>query len=123
MKKENKKRLAVYQKYNGKCGYCGNDIEYKDMQIDHIYPKHLKYNTYDWGGRVKQCPDNIDCFENLMPSCRMCNFYKGGLTIENFRKQMQSIHDRLQKEFIFRLSLKYGIINIMPFDGKFYFEK
>ena len=32
-------RHAVYAKYNGHCAYCGCEIDYKDMQIDHIKPK------------------------------------------------------------------------------------
>lgn len=29
-------RQQVYEKYNGRCGYCGKHIELKDMQVDHI---------------------------------------------------------------------------------------
>lgn len=32
-------RQAVYAKYNGHCAYCGCEIDYKDMQVDHIKPK------------------------------------------------------------------------------------
>lgn len=28
-------RQEVYQKYNHKCAYCGCDLEYRDMQVDH----------------------------------------------------------------------------------------
>ena len=28
-------RQIVYDKYNGHCAYCGCELEYKDMQIDH----------------------------------------------------------------------------------------
>ena len=29
-------RLLLYEKYNHKCAYCGCNLEYKDMQVDHI---------------------------------------------------------------------------------------
>ena len=29
-----KTREAVYQKYGGRCAYCGRAIAYKDMQVD-----------------------------------------------------------------------------------------
>ena len=29
-------RLELYEKYNNKCAYCGCDLEYKDMQVDHV---------------------------------------------------------------------------------------
>ena len=36
-----KQREQIYKKYNGRCAYCGEKIEYKDMQVDHIKPKYL----------------------------------------------------------------------------------
>lgn len=29
-------RMAVYEKTNGHCAYCGCELEYKDMQVDHV---------------------------------------------------------------------------------------
>ena len=34
MKKEI--RENIYNKYNGHCAYCGREIAYKDMQVDHL---------------------------------------------------------------------------------------
>ena len=31
-----KTRLKSYDKYNHRCAYCGCDLEYKDMQVDHV---------------------------------------------------------------------------------------
>lgn len=36
---------------------------------------------------------------------------------------MSTLHERIIKPFIVRLGLDYGIIEIKPFDGKFYFEE
>lgn len=33
-----KTRLKVYEKYGGHCAYCGEAIEFKEMQVDHIKP-------------------------------------------------------------------------------------
>ena len=40
MRKSIKKsdRIKAYEKYNGHCAYCGKEIEYKEMRIDHIRP-------------------------------------------------------------------------------------
>ena len=102
-------RKQVYEKYNGHCAYCGCEIQYKDMQIDHMTP------LYWHGGE-----DNI---ENYMPACRMCNFYKSTSTIEKFRKNIQTLHDRLEKTFIYRLAKKYGVVVEIKEPIKFYFEK
>ena len=106
MKKE--LREKVWKKYDCKCAYCGEDLEYKKMQVDHIEAKYL-------GGK--------DDIENYNPSCRQCNFYKVTFDIEGFKKQLATITERIKKPFIVRLAMKYGIISFKPFDGKFYYEK
>ena len=105
---QEKLREKVWSKYNCKCAYCGNDLEYKKMQVDHIEAKSL-------GGKNE--------VENYNPSCRDCNFYKSSFSIEAFRNQLMTITDRIKKPFIIRLAIKYNIISFKPFDGKFYFEK
>lgn len=107
MKKEI--RIQVWEKYNNKCAYCGTFIDFKKMQIDHIFPK------------IKGGIDNIT---NYNPSCRQCNFYKRTFLIEEFRMNMKSLHERLLKIFLVKIALKYGIIEFKkPFCGLFYFEK
>ena len=112
MKRKNltkQQRTAILQKYNCKCAYCGEDITLKTMQVDHI---HAIYN----GG------DNE--VENLNPSCRACNFYKGAMDVETFRKALLEILPKTSiKTFPTRLAIKYGMIEVHPWDGKFYFEK
>ena len=100
-------REQVYKKYNGKCAYCGHEIEYKDMQIDHIKAKYL-------GGEDKT--------ENYVPSCRACNFYKTTFDIETFRERIKAIPERLNKIFIFKLAIKYGLIEIKDKKVKFLME-
>lgn len=106
MKKEI--RIKVYKKFQGKCAYCGENISYNKMQVDHIYPKYL-------GGKNE--------LKNYNPSCRQCNFYKSTFTIEGFRNQIKTMTERIKKPFIVRLAMKYNLISFKDFDGKFYFEK
>ena len=63
-----------------------------------------------------------DSIENYNPSCRMCNFYKGMNTIEQFRRRLQKELD-YKRTFATRMALKYGILTEHKWDGKFYFEK
>ena len=106
MKKE--LREKVWKKYDCKCAYCGEDLQYKKMQVDHMYAKYL-------GGK--------DDIQNYNPSCRQCNFYKSTFTIEEFKQQLATISERIQKPFIVRLAMKYGIISFKPFCGKLHYEK
>ena len=76
----NKKlRKTVSEKCNGHCAYCGKEIAYKDMQVDHIIPKA---SSIYWVKEKGSCSDNI---ENLLPSCRACNFRKGTFSIDQLR--------------------------------------
>ena len=104
-------RQAVYQKFQGRfkgrCAYCGKEIEYKDMQIDHIKPKRA-------GG--------TDSFDNLHPACRRCNHYKNSMNVETFRMVVKTLHDRIRKNYICKVAEDYGIIEVREWDGRFYFE-
>lgn len=101
-------RAAVYNKFHGHCAYCGKQIDMKEMQVDHIVPKRL-------GGTSE--------IENLNPSCRSCNHYKRGGTVETLRQLLKTMDEKLMKIYIFRVALDYGIVRINQRDEKFYFEK
>lgn len=107
-------REKVYQKYDGRCAYCGRGIEYNEMQVDHIIPKarvhHREYESANW-------------WDNLNPSCRRCNHYKRALTLEQFRRQLKTIQDRISNDYLVKVAIDYGVINFTPFDGVFYFER
>jgi len=110
MNKMNKRqniRHVVWLKFNKHCAYCGKELEYKDMQIDHMYPK-----TY--GGNNELI--------NLMPSCRRCNHYKRDMTLKEFRHLIKTLHERIQAQYISKVAIDYGIVTIRPFSGMFYFE-
>ena len=108
-------REQVYNKYNGHCAYCGCELLYKDMQVDHVIS--VCYNHF------RKELDDINTIDNLMPSCRQCNYYKEGSTIEGFRKKLKSLMERVKKPFIYRLAEKYNMVKDSEWDGKFYFEK
>ena len=116
------KREKVWLKYNKHCGYCGKLLEYKDMQVDHIVPRHLLAWLDDEHAR-KVHGFAVDDFVNLMPTCRRCNHYKRAETLEGFRRLMKTLHERIGSQYISKVALDYGIVKIEAFDGKFYFEK
>ena len=100
--------MSVYNRYGGKCAYCGKEIRYDEMQVDHIKPLYL-------GG--------ADDESNWAPACRMCNYYKSTKTIEIFREELGKLRSRLEKDFIFRLALRYGLIRETSDKVQFLFEK
>ena len=70
VKISDKKRKAVFERTQGRCGYCGVAIESHALTIDHIFPKSR-------GGR--------NDVENLMLACRPCNGGKGTKSLEEYR--------------------------------------
>ena len=106
-------RQAVYEKYGGRCAYCGRKIEYKDMQVDHFIPLRA------WGIEDGKADD----FSNLMPSCRMCNHYKRANSLEIFRRYIKEIPRKLRQNYIYKVGVLYGnvIENEKPIE--FFFEK
>jgi 5-methylcytosine-specific restriction endonuclease McrA len=102
------KRGMLYQVAGGHCEYCGKKINYKEMQVDHIIPKHKGGNN---------------SFGNMRCSCRMCNHYKRGFTVEEYRKNLQTLTERLNKIYIYRVGVDHGIITENNKPIKFYFER
>jgi 5-methylcytosine-specific restriction endonuclease McrA len=108
------KRMQVYNKYGGRCAYCGKAIEFKDMQVDHIMPQHMCIGIHT---------AKLSDINNHNPSCRRCNHYKRGESLIHFRQKLKTLHERIQKIYISKVAEDYGIIKVEPWDGTFYFEK
>ena len=110
-------REKIFNKYNNHCAYCGKIISYKDMQVDHLIPKRLaELGKASW--------DVVENENNYMPSCRRCNHYKRGNSLEVFRSMIQEIPNKLYRDnYIFKVAEDFGLIKAnysMPI--VFYFE-
>lgn len=102
-------RLMVYDKCGGHCAYCGCNLDYKDMQVDHVKPLRN-------GGS--------NDVENMLPACRSCNHYKSTFDLEGFRQYLSDIHKRLMRDSIpFNVASRFGIVEHIGDDITFYFEK
>jgi 5-methylcytosine-specific restriction endonuclease McrA len=100
-------RLDVYEKYEHRCAYCGNYIEYEDMKVDHFVPQKN-------GGS--------DEISNLMPACEICNHFKDSHNIHKFKSLMKSIKRKIEKLYIIKVAQRFGLIKIEEFED-FYYEK
>jgi 5-methylcytosine-specific restriction endonuclease McrA len=60
-------RRNVYLRDDYTCQYCGQRMTARDLNLDHVLPR-------SHGGRAT--------WENLVTSCRRCNFRKGSATPE-----------------------------------------
>lgn len=119
-------RQAVHQKFGGHCAYCGREITIRQMQVDHAKPQIMQRVialTLD----NRPIYEDIHHIDNLMPSCRACNNYKGANDIEGLRWLVKNLAS--SPHLIFASPSKgmmlegLGIVQISKWDGKFYFEK
>lgn len=67
-------REEVYAKCGGRCAYCGKEIAYSEMQVDHVI-SHYRHMGKDEIG-------------NYLPSCRDCNGLKSDYTLDEFRTKL-----------------------------------
>lgn len=115
-------RQEVYDKYDGHCAYCGEEITIKQMQVDHIEP-HWHTLTEQQAIRAKIVKGSHD-MDNLNPSCARCNKWKSTYDLETFRKVVQTSIMRLERDTPnFRLARDYGLLEVKDKPVVFYFEK
>lgn len=105
-------RLIIFEKYNGRCAYCGREIKAIQFHVDHIQPK---------------CFGGTDELDNLNPSCSSCNNYKLNYTIEEFRAALKKLFSD-EVEYLFKssgkrkLALQFKAVTMQEWNGLFYFE-
>lgn len=113
-------REIVFNKYGGKCAYCGCELA-KGWHIDHVLP--IKRYISDLG-EVNGCkhPER-DCIDNMMPSCASCNINKHGDSIENFRSLIQGFMNHLNNlSTQYKIAKRYGLVKEDIKPVVFYFE-
>lgn len=104
------KRNSIFEKYGGRCAYCGEVLDHNDFTIDHIYPLTK-------GGSNKG--------KNLVACCFACNRAKSDSELEQFRDLLMALsakkeEDRLGWEKV--ICEKFGISHKIK-RPSFYFEK
>jgi 5-methylcytosine-specific restriction endonuclease McrA len=130
MRKET--RIEVWNKYDNKCAYCGKDLEYKEMQVDHIWPQFLKHWLKTSGMLQKYNKDypfdlekleDVNDIINLFPACRSCNYDKRSQNIGEWKESVKDKIRILRKGFNFKFMERYEIINVYEDkEVKFYYE-
>jgi len=108
-------RLIILSKYDGKCCYCGLDINITTLSIDHLLAKRRGAKDVVHG----ECS-----FENFMPACKSCNSSKSDWGLEKWRQELSLKVDRLMKyNSTFRAAVKFGLIVETNKKVTFYFER
>lgn len=121
-----KNRDIIFNKFGGKCAYCGADLV-KGWHIDHFHPI-VRIASYDkdkmqWkqDGTCRN-PEN-ECIENYMPSCASCNIIKGSNTLERFRVVISEFINSLNLYSTqYKFAKRYGLVTEEIKPVVFYFE-
>lgn len=109
-------RQQVFDKYAGKCAYCGSDLV-KGWHVDHIEPI-----VRDWWKGTVQHPER-ETEENYNPACASCNMMKGSASIDEFRRIIsQFINSLNQYSTQYKFAKRYGLISETGTKVQFYFE-
>lgn len=73
--------------------------------------------------REVQVP-NRDCFENCMPACASCNINKHQMSLEDFRNLISGFMKHLnERNTQYKIAKRYGLVQEVDKEIKFYFEK
>ena len=112
-------RLKVFNKFNGRCAYCGCFLNQKNFHVDHIQAKFRK--TEQSRLSVIKGKDHID---NYNPACISCNCSKSTLTLEQWRLQIQKKQKQLFRDSsTYRMLLRFNLVIEKESVVKFYFEE
>ena len=123
-------REVVFNKYDGKCAYCGCKLE-KGWHVDHVEPcrRITEFVRHPTTGQsvtkfVGYSNPDANHIDNYMPSCPSCNINKHGDTIEGFRQNIAGYLRSLNLRMVqYKMAKKYGLVEETGKHVEFYFEK
>lgn len=123
-------RKLIYDKFGGKCAYCGQSIELSKFHVDHIIPKE-HYRVYF---EIEKYKHNIpeflshltinDCehLDNKFPACSSCNLYKNSNSLIVFRMNISELVRQCRRTTQFRIAERFGLVKEQQKEVVFYFE-
>lgn len=108
-------RKFIYDKFGGKCAYCGCDLKGK-FQADHVIPQRnfRQHVMNNW--RVPEFlshlePQDCNHKDNMFPACGSCNKYKDTHCLETFRDELGKMRERLNLHSThYKISRRFGLI-------------
>lgn len=131
-----KDRDLVFNKYGGRCAYCGIELT-KGWHVDEIEPvrRSKEYIRDEKGNRIWDSikrdyktksivlhPERFT-IENQMPSCPSCNINKHSGSLEEFRELIQGFMKHLNEiNTQYKIAKRYGLVKEEIKPVVFYFE-
>lgn len=125
MKTTKAQRNALFNRFGGRCAYCGAPLGLR-WHADHVEPVRRGLVFQQGKGLVPNGqmdrPEN-DRFDNLMPSCAPCNIDKHSMSLEAWRQKLQSACDVLGRNNpTYRHARRFGLVVETAKPVLFHFE-
>ena len=118
MKVTKAERQLVFEKYEGKCAYCGCLLT-KGWHVDHLKPiRRKKYKKDECRYPQRACTDNY------MPACASCNINKHAMKLEDFRQLVAGFMKHLnERNTQYKIAKRFGLVVEQVKPVVFYFEE
>ena len=121
-----KQRELIFNKYGGKCAYCGCELM-RGWHIDELKPirRNKKWDrkkrAWIYDGTCRH-PDRLH-IDNQMPACASCNINKHSMSLEEFRRLVGGFLTSLNRDSTqYKIAKRYGFIEEVVKPVVFYFE-
>lgn len=123
----NKKRKLIYDKFGGKCAYCGMDLPEKGWHVDEVLPVR---RNHKWDRSKRKWVHDGTCLhperfhiDNQYPACASCNINKRTHSLEGFRRLIQGFMKHLNEQSTqYKMAKKYGLVTETNKKVKFWYE-
>jgi 5-methylcytosine-specific restriction endonuclease McrA len=118
-----KDRQIIFDKYGGKCAYCGCEL-CKGWHVDEIEPirRNKKRVNGKWVANGCDHPERLN-IENQNPACPSCNINKHSMSLEEFRQAVaQYVQSLNLYSTQYKIAKRYGLIAETDNKVVFYFE-
>lgn len=123
-----KDRQIVFDKYAGRCAYCGCELT-KGWHVDEIEP--VRRNKV-WNGVKSRWEINKEnpyshpermTIDNQNPACASCNINKHSMSLEEFRAAIKGFMKHLNEiNTQYKIAKRYGLVIEDDKSVIFYFE-
>ena len=127
LKSKKEQRQQIHDKFNGRCAYCGIELNGK-FHIDHVISQEFFTSCIKNKYKVPKFLDHltehdVNHLDNLFPACQKCNNKKTANPLESFRLDLQESTKRLRNYAPnYGFALRFGLIEETNKPVTFYFE-
>lgn len=120
-------RVALKEKFGGRCAYCGEVLPERGWHADHVEPVLRKSKWVNGKGFVHTGEfwnPKANREDNYFPTCRACNLDKMSSSLESWRKILEDKAGVCRRNYsCFRHAERFGLVTVTEKPIVFWFEQ